>query len=422
MEPTELFQRLALALGIGLLVGVERGWRQREDAPGQRTAGLRTFTLIGLLGGIEGAIAATLPAGGGGLLLGLSFLTLGAVLGVFQFRESVHEGSFSVTSVISGLVTFALGSYALLGDRHLAAAGGVATAAILAAREPLHAFIARVTWPELRSAILLLGMSFIALPLVPDRTIGIGGFEGLNLRELWLVVIVLAAVAFGGYVAVKVLGARRGVLVAAAAGGLVSSTAVTLTNARRAASGEGEPWLLAGATLIAGTVSLLRTLVLLAVLSGAAMKAAPPLLAAAGAALVCGLVFARRSAGSGDGAPALSNPFALGPVLSYAAALAVVVVISRAASSWLGPGATLAVAGIAGLADLDAATFAMAKLAQDDGTAALAALGVVVAAGSNTLAKAVMGSVLGGRRFAGPLLAGSAVMFAAGGLAAVVIR
>jgi uncharacterized membrane protein (DUF4010 family) len=418
MELAELFQRMALALGVGLLVGVERGWRQREEASGQRTAGLRTFALIGLLGGLAGAVAAVLPAGaGGGLVLGLTFATLGAVLGAFQFRESVHDGTFSVTGVISGLVTFALGAYAMLGDPHVAAAGGVATAAILAAREPLHAFIARITWAELRSAILLLGMTFIALPLVPDRTIG--PFGGVNLRELWLVVIVLAAVAFGGYAAVKILGTRRGLLVAAAAGGLVSSTALTLTNARRAAAGEGDPRLLAGAALVAGTVSLVRTSVLFVLLSGT-MAATAPLLAAAGVALVCGLVFSGRGAASGDGEPVLSNPFALGSVLGYALLLAAVAAASRAATVQLGSGATLTVAGIAGLADLDAATFAMASLAREAGTAALPALGVVIAAGSNTLAKAAMGLVLGGWRFAGPLLLGSALMVVTGGLVAVV--
>jgi uncharacterized membrane protein (DUF4010 family) len=415
MELAELFQRLALAFGVGVLVGVERGWRQREDAPGQRTAGVRTFALIGLLGGLAGAIAAALPAGG--LLLGLWFATLGAVLGAFQFRESVQDGTFSVTGVVSGLVTFALGAYAMLGDPHLVAAGGVVTAAVLAAREPLHAFVARITWAELRSAILLLGMTFIALPLVPDRTIG--PFGGVNLRELWLVVIVLAAVAFGGYAAVKILGTRRGLVVAAAAGGLVSSTAVTLTNARRAAAGEGDPPLLAGAALIAAAVSLVRTSVLFALLSGT-VAATAPLLAAAGVALACGLVFSRRSAAADGGEPELSNPFAHATVLGYALLLAAVAAASRAAAAQLGSGATLAVAGLAGLADLDAATFAMASLARDSGVAAPAALGVVIAAGANTLAKAAMGLMLGGWRFAGPFVLGSALMVMAGGLVAVV--
>lgn len=418
MELAELFQRMALALGVGMLVGVERGWRQREDAPGQRTAGLRTFSLIGLLGGLAGAVAAALPPGaGGGLVLGLSFVTLGGVLGAFQFRESVHDGTFSVTGVVSGLVTFALGAYAVLGDLHVAAAAGVATAAILAAREPLHAFIARITWVELRSAILLLGMTFIALPLVPDRAIG--PFGGVNLRELWLVVIVLAAVAFGGYGAVKILGTRRGLVVAAAAGGLVSSTAVTLTNARRAAAGEGDARLLAGAALIAGAVSLARTSILFTALSGT-LAAVPPLLAAAGVALVFGLVFSGRGTSSGDGEPELSNPFALSTVLGYALLLAAVAAASRAATAELGSGATLTVAGLAGLADLDAATFAMASLAREAGAASLPALGVVIAAGSNTLAKAIMGLLLGGWRFAGPLLLGSGLMVMVGGLVAVV--
>ncbi|BBF93031.1 MgtC/SapB family protein [Blastochloris tepida] len=413
MELADLFQRLALALGVGLLVGVERGWRQRGDAPGQRTAGLRTYTLIGLLGGVAGAIALALPAGGG-LLLGLAFATLGAVFGAFQFRENAHDGTFSVTGTVAGLVTFALGAYAMLGDRHIVAAAGVATAAILAAREPLHAFVARITWPELRSALLLLGMTFIALPLVPDRTVG--PYGGINPRELLLVVIVLAAVAFGGYAAVKLLGTRRGQLVAGAAGGLVSSTAVTLANARCAAAGEGDPQLLAGAALVAGAVSLVRTAILLAALVGGAGIATLPLLAAAGAALACGLVFAWRRTTPPGSEPVLSNPFVLSSVLQYAVLLVAVTAASRAAATALGSEATLAVAGLAGLADLDAATFAMADLARKSGAAALPSLGVLIAAATNTAAKAAIGAAAGGWGFAGPLALGSAAMVATGTL------
>jgi len=117
-----------------------------------------------------------------------------------------------------------------------AAAAAVVTAGILAAREDIHSWVARITWPELRSALVWLAMTFIVLPVIPDDPIG--PFGGVNPRQIWLIAIALAGVSFLGYLGVRVFGARQGILLSSAAGGLVSSTAVTVTNARRAANEE----------------------------------------------------------------------------------------------------------------------------------------------------------------------------------------
>ena len=154
----------------------------------------------------------------------------------------------------------------------VAAAVAVATAGILAAREEIHGWVARITWPELRSAVVLLAMTFIVLPIVPDKAIG--PFGGVNPREIWLIAIVLAGVSFVGYVGVRVLGARQGILVAGAAGGLASSTAVTITNARHAAAGEATPALLAGGVALATAVSFLRVIAIIAVLQSTLLSLA----------------------------------------------------------------------------------------------------------------------------------------------------
>jgi hypothetical protein len=125
-------------------------------------------------------------------------------------------------------------------------------------REELHQWIRKITLAEFQSGLVLLAMTFIALPVVPDRSVG--PFGGVNLREVWIIAIVLASVSFAGCLAVKLLGERHGVLVAAATGGLVSSTAVTLANARRAAAGEGAPRLLAAGVALAAAVAFVRVL------------------------------------------------------------------------------------------------------------------------------------------------------------------
>ena len=155
MDTLELFQRLALALAIGFLVGIERGWREREGPSGSRVAGIRTFALSGLLGGIWGALYPVI----GGPALGLGALGFAIGFTVFQWRESVAENNLSATALIAGLVVFALGVYAMLGSMAVAGAAGVITFALLAEREALHEFLKKVTWPELRAALILLAMT-----------------------------------------------------------------------------------------------------------------------------------------------------------------------------------------------------------------------------------------------------------------------
>src|SRR5215470_8376697 len=159
----------------------------------------------------------------------------------------------------------------------------VAVAALRAAREELHGWVETVTWPELRSALVLLAMTFIALPILPDDPIG--PFGGVNPREVWIIAIVLAGVSFLGYAAVKYFGARRGLLLAAAAGGLASSTAVTIANARRAAAGEGAPRLLAAGVAVASAVMFLRV-------GGIVTALKPDLLMLVAPALIAAMVVA----------------------------------------------------------------------------------------------------------------------------------
>ena len=170
-----LLSRVALACGLGLLIGLERGWRTRDAAPGSRTAGIRTFAISGLLGGIVGALARA-PAGGltvaGSLLIGLSFVTFAFVFMRFVRDENRAAQRFSATTTIAGLLTFMLGVYALLGEMEVAAAAAVAATGVLVVREDLHEWVKKVTLAELQSILVLLAMTLIALPLFPDRPVG----------------------------------------------------------------------------------------------------------------------------------------------------------------------------------------------------------------------------------------------------------
>jgi len=421
MDIQDLLPRLALALGIGLLIGIERGWRSREEVAGTRAAGIRTFAISGVLGGIMAAIAKALDGSNGltsGLILGLGFLAFAAVFAVFNREANRAHATYSATTTIAGLVTFALGSYAVLGDERIAAAIAVAVTGLLASRQALHAWVEQITWPELRSGLVLLAMTFIALPIIPDRSIGPIG--GVNPREVWLIAIVLAGVSFIGYGAVKYFGATRGILLAAAAGGLVSSTAVTVANARLAAAGEGSPRLLAAGAVLSTSVSLIRVCVIVAIFNSQLLvTVAPALISAAvvAAGYAIATVYWRGGGGTGREVIALRNPFKFWPVVGFALFLAAILVLGRAVGEWFGTAGAVVGAAAVGLADVDAITISMSSLAPHTLGFQSAALAILTAVASNTLSKLAIGVATGHGRFAGELAAATIVSVAVAGIA-----
>lgn len=400
MDTLELFQRLALALAIGLLIGLERGWKTRAEPEGQRATGLRTNALAGLLGGVWGAIAARLDSGAG-MALGLAFLVFGTAIVLFRYREAVHEQTYGATTAVAALLTFALGAYAVLGDMTAAAAAGVAAVALLALKQALHAWVRQLTWLELRSGILLAAMTFILLPLLPNRAIDPLG--AINPFEIWLLTVMLAAISFIGYIAIKLAGDRLGVALTGVAGGLVSSTAVTLTLARLAPRHPAQTRMLAGGALIAGATMMVRVGLLVAAANAALLAhlALPLLLGAATTACAALAMVARPVAPErAEGETiALSNPLDLAQVLRFGALLTVIGVLARAATRLAGTSGAYILAALSGVADVDAITLTMARLAGNGLAVSAAAMAVLVAVVVNTCAKAVLAWSEGGALF-----------------------
>jgi len=413
MDEIPLIYRLGVALALGLLIGAERHWRERGEKAGQRTAGVRTFAITGLLGGLTAALASDATGGAGlnGTLFGLGFIAFSGAFTFFKWKEAEADRSFSVTTVIVGQTTFSLGALAVLGHLQVAGAAAVAIAAILASRELLHGFLQRVTWTELRSTLLLLSMTFVALPLVPDQPIEQLG--GLNPSRIWLLAVILAAVSFAGYVAVKIFGVRRGRLIAGIAGGLASSTAVTVATARAASSGHAtRP--LASSALAASAVSCLRTLGLVWVAAPALALPLLPALAAGGLVFIAAAVLlAWHLAPSKAEDPEASNPFDFVSVLQTAALLAAVELIGKLATEKFGGAGAFVVAALSGLADVDAVTLGMTALVPETLSPMTASIAIAIAVASNTLAKSVYAFMLGGLAFGLAIGAGSLAALAA---------
>jgi uncharacterized membrane protein (DUF4010 family) len=399
MQLEELASRIALAFGIGLLIGLERGWTRRAARPGSRTAGVRTFAISGLLGGIAAALAQGSGRGlstGGGIVLAAVFVAYAATIAIFSRDENRATQTYSATTAVAALLTFLLGAYALLGDMRVAAAAAVAAAGVLIIREELHEWIAKITFTELQSVFVLLAMTFIALPVVPDRAVG--PFGGVSLREVWIIAIVLASVSFAGYVAVKTLGEQHGVLVAAAAGGVISSTAVTLANARRAAAGEGAPRLLAAGAALATAVSFIRVLAIVAVLKPAIlMRVAPPLLVAVlvAAGYAVASVYWRSADGEKQALVQFRNPFGFWSVIGLALSVGVLILIGRAVYDYFGATGAIGGAAAMGFFDVDAMTVSMTRLDPN-----VASRAILVGVASNTLAKTAIAALVERGRFA----------------------
>jgi uncharacterized membrane protein (DUF4010 family) len=397
MDLLDSLPRFAVALGIGLLIGLERGWHTREMEPGTRAAGIRTFTISSLLGATAGALARAITDVG--FFLGATLVAFAAIIILFSWGESRTTGRNSATTAIAALLTFSLGAFSVLGDMRVAAAAAVGTAGILAAREDIHSWVARITWPELRSALVWLAMTFIVLPVIPDDPIG--PFGGVNPRQIWLIAIALAGVSFLGYVGVRVFGARQGILLSSAAGGLVSSTAVTVTNARRAANEEAPAGVLAAGVAIASGISFVRVIVIVAALQPALLwLIVPALLVATLVAGVAGFLPLQGQARRTKPATPTTfrNPFAFWSVIAFAIFLGFVVVAARIVGERVGATGVILSAAIAGFADVDAITVSIAKLTSI--SAQSAALAILTAVATNTVSKLVVGVLIGSGRFA----------------------
>jgi uncharacterized membrane protein (DUF4010 family) len=411
----DLFERLTVALGIGLLIGLERGWKRRLDEEGTRVAGFRTNGLAGLLGGIFGAMAES----GGALAFALGFAAFSAVMAIFYLREAERSEDLSATSALANLMAFALGGLAGTGALQPAAAFAVLVTLLLAFKEALQGFLRRFTFEELRALLVLLAMTAVALPLLPDQAMG--PWDAINPREVWVLTILIAAISSAGYVASKIIGPRWGPLASAALGAVVSSTAVTLSYSRLARRHpEMRPVLLAG-ILLAAAVMFVRVSVVVTILRPEVTI--DLLVAFAGPLLVflAGTAWA-LTRGARVELPEevpIRKPFELRTVLFFGALLAAASVLAAGLEAGLGSRGLYVSAAVSGFADVDAAVLSVLRL--DVGVSArVAATAILIAAGADSIFKAVAAWWIGGREVGLPFALATGIALATAGAAAAV--
>jgi len=410
---TRQLVNLLAALLIGALVGIER--EKNKAASGNvGIGGVRTFILFSLTGAFAALVAQSLA----------SPLVLAAAIGgvvalacagyVVQARSKPE--AIGLTTETAALTVCLLGAACTAGYPELALAGGIAVSAFLAYKESLHGLVAKLGPDDISAGVKLLAASFIVLPLLPKQPIDPWG--ALVPRSLWLLVILIAALSLVGYVATRALGSERGTAITGLTGGLVSSTAVTLTFAKRSREEHGATDdALAAGTFLAWGVSFARVLVLAAIIHA---PLALQMLAAFGAmALVtaaAALWLLRQSQTAAAAAPvSLRNPFSLVSAIKFGLLFAGVLLVMTIAQQRFPSGGTYVVAALAGTSDVDAITLSMATLAQS-GQASLgtAALSILIAVLSNTVVKCGISAGLGGPRLRRAALVLTAALVAIG--------
>ena len=393
----------AIALFLGALVGIEREKKQAAD-PDRGIGGLRTFMLFAEAGAVAAWLSVQLATPW--IFVGTGAVVAALLVAGYLTWSRLHPDDVGLTTEVAGIVVYLLGGLTIYGYPALAVALGIATSAILAFKEPLHGLVERIGRDDLYAGLKLLIATFIVLPVLPDRTLDPWG--ALNPYQMWWLVILISGLSLVGYIATRWLGAGRGIPLTGLFGGLVSSTAVTLSFARRSRENGCSPALadaLASGILIAWTVMFVRVGIEVAAVHAALLPAlAMPMAVPAGIAGLAAAVAYRRSGTLADTASRdvpLRNPFSLTAAIRFALLFAAVLLVVKLVETYAPGRGIYGVAALAGLTDVDAIPLSMASAARSGATEARVAVNaIVIAAITNSLVK--LGLVLG---LASPLLA-----------------
>lgn len=412
LESVRTFQGLGVALGLGLLVGLQRQWS------GSQIAGVRTFPIVTLAGAVAALVGRELGAGTWLLAAGLIAVGAMAVTSNLILARGEHRDA-GMTTEAALLAMFLVGALAATGSMSVASAVGVVIAVLLQMKARLHGLTRRIGPRDMRAIMLFAAITFVVLPVLPDRVLfaeEMGAYAVWNPRHIWLMVVLVSGVSLAGYVMYKLVDGTKGVLVAGVLGGLISSTATTVAYSRRSRD-EGESSAAALMVIVlAGSIVYLRVLLSIWVVArGMFAEAAGPLLTMLGVSLSCAAVcWARVRGGGMPRQDTHSNPAELRTALVFAGLYALVLLAVAAAREWMGDRGIYAVSAISGLTDMDAITLSSARLVGQGAMAAeVAWKAILIAAISNTVFKTGVVATIGSRQLTRGMAVVAAVKIAA---------
>ncbi|MEQ9546250.1 MAG: MgtC/SapB family protein [Marinobacter sp.] len=385
---------LAIALLLGAIIGLERGWGAREQKAGERIAGIRTFALLGLLGGVAAVLTREITEWAFPVLL----ISVVAMALVAYSERLAHIRNFSITGTVGMVLTFCYGAIAVAVDPALAAGAAVITAIILDNKQEIHDAVNRLKSRELDAALKLLLISLVMLPLLPNESMGPGGV--LNPYEIWWLVVLIASISFVGYFAIRLAGMGKGILFTSLFAGLSSSTALTLHFARQASTAPNLSPQFASGTLIACGTMFPRILVYCALINPGLLPILLwPVLVMSALLYVPALLIWKRHENRLDvPQPELTqNPLDLKSAFLFGLLLTIILVLGVYLQNWLGDAGILFLAATSGIADVDAITLSLTRMSLESISMQTAVIGIVIAAAVNNLVKAVMSASIGGK-------------------------
>ena len=387
-----LLHHLAVALGLGLIVGLERGWKTRGEHGGQRPAGLRTFGLAGLAGGVLASFGmpdALLPVAAG-------LLVLGALIVRAYGLAAASTRDYGLTTELALLTTFGLGAMAVAGFPMPAVAAAVVMSLLLGFKSEFHHAVEGLERRELLATLQLLVIAAVLVPVLPARDMG--PWQSINPRLIGWLVLLIAGLSYVGYFAVRQFGARLGLLLTAVLGGLSSSTAVAVAYSRRSRSLAAHAALLGTGIGLAAATMVPRVAVEVATVNAPILRALWPTLAVLMLVPLAGVVFAlqRTPPAETSAEIELDNPLQLRTALIFGALLSIIFVAAAGAERTFGSAGVYATALLAGLADVDAIVLTLARGAGRSMDTSVAERALVVAVLTNTAVKAGLAAVIGG--------------------------
>jgi uncharacterized membrane protein (DUF4010 family) len=343
----------ATSLAIGLLIGLER-----ERRPGAK-AGLRTFALVSLFGTLSAMLSERLASP---WILAVALLTTGLMIIAAYLQDDSTTTDPGTTTVAAVQVAFCLGAVVWFGQGTLAVMLAIVATVLLYFKAELKGLTERLTRTDLVSILQFAVLSFVVLPILPDRSYP--PFDALNPHQVWLMVVLIAGVSLAGYIALRVFGPRAGAPLLGVLGGLVSSTATTTVYARHARSQDNMVALSVVVILLANLVVLVRIGVLMAVAAPRVLPALLPVLASALAFGFGATLLRWRGIKSGGATPMpqVTNPTEMRTALAFGAAYALVLVLAAALNNAFGAEGLYVVALVSGLTDVDAITLSSARL------------------------------------------------------------
>lgn len=386
MELAELFYRFGVALVLGALPGVQREFEEKSE-PEQRPAGARTFALMGLTGCAAALAADELNSA---LVFAAVMVSMCALIIAAYIMTSKHRTG--MTTEVASILILIVGALCYWDEITLAGALAVTTTVLLSVKGEVQRFVRNLTPEDVRSTLVFAVITVIILPVLPDEGLGEKPLDVLNPRQIWLMVVFISGISFLGYILNKFLGASRGVVLTGLLGGVVSSTASTMSFAQRSKENPELAKSLGLAIMLTWTVMYARVTVIVAVISNHLLNELwlpLSLNMAVGAAYATWLYYSQREHTSEEFQ--YNNPFRLRPALEFGALFAVILVVARAAQLNLGDAGVFLSSAIGGSVDVNAITLSMSDLAngRNIGTV-LAAQAVMLATISNMVVKGGM--------------------------------